>query len=122
MIGQCPKLHENVVKHLLIKDDLPFLMLKDRHGETPLDAAVNNYQIKNIQQLLSLILHHSKSHGEISHLFNPVIGNNLIKLISMNLDIKDILTDSEILITEITHDSYPGLHFNRDKVVLSAPS
>ena len=115
MIGQCHKLHENVVKHLLIKDDLPFLMLKDRHGETPLDTAVNNYQIKNIQQLLSLMLHHCKNESEVAMLYNSVVDKNLLRLIEMNMDIRDLLNDSGIVITEIKNDLlFPSLHFSND--------
>ena len=46
--------------------------------------------------------------GELG--YNGIIDKSLVSLIKMNIDLKDVLYNSEILMMDIRHESYPALH------------
>lgn len=50
--------------------------------------------------------------GEL--VYNSIIDKQLCRLIEMNLDLKDLLYNTEILVIDVMNDSYPQLHFLTD--------
>ena len=52
--------------------------------------------------------YHSKGEGDIAMLYNSIIDNQLFNLIKMNLDIKEILNETEIVMSDIRNEAYPA--------------
>jgi|LauGreDrversion4_2_1035121.scaffolds.fasta_scaffold60214_2 hypothetical protein len=56
--------------------------------------------------------------GEL--VYSPIIEGNLSKLIQMGVDLKEVLYNSEILMIQITHKSYPPMHALTDSKIFPA--
>ena len=81
------------------EEDLPYLMLKDKKGQTPLDIAIigdknknTKTNVKSVESLLKLIIYHKSAARE----YNEHIDKHLISLIENKLNLKDLF-QSEIL-------------------------
>lgn len=98
------------------------MMFRDRLGKTPFDVAMENNQIKSVQQLLILIVYHCKGEGDLAMIYNQIIDKHMCRLLEMNLDLKDLIYDTEILMSDIRNDSYPALHYSIERKVFPALS
>ena len=69
---------------------------------------------------MNLIITHCRGQSELAKVYNSIVEKHLLRLIEINIDIRELINETEILSIEIKNESYPSLHYNQEKRTYSA--